>query len=301
MHKMKRSFLLDLEPGSDLYMPESDLYMPGYARLKAELPYVQEIGEFYAREKYYTRREGLESYLMKYTVSGEGVLEYKGTKTTVVPGHFFWIDCREPQYYYTSSHSKHWHVIWVHFEGPGCEYLYKYFTGINRGNIGILHADSDVPQVLNRLLAPYRAAPKAHAEIEAAAGLMAMMSELIISSSAKDKSGSAQYIHLAQEYIRNNFNQSITLDVLAQKLSISKFHLQKLFKRYTGRSPNTFQSELRILHAKELLRTTNRTIVDIAQECGIESAGYFIKLFANYEGKTPATYRKCWNGESKLR
>jgi AraC-like DNA-binding protein len=294
---MKRSFLLDLEPKSDLYMPESDLYMASYTRSKAALPYIQEIGEFYAREKYYTRREGLESYLLKYTVAGEGILEYKGTKMALAPGHFFWIDCREPQYYYTSSHSKHWHMIWVHFEGQGCEYLYKYFTGINRSNIGILHNDSDVPRVLNQLLASYRTTPKEHAEIEAAAGLMTMMSKLIISSCAQDKSGTAEYIYRAQKYIRNNFNQSITLDILANELSISKFYLQKLFKRYTGRSPNVYQSELRILHAKELLRTTNRTVVDIAQECGIENAGYFIRLFANYEGKTPAAYRKCWNSE----
>jgi len=66
---------------------------------KSELAYVQELGDFIAGRNYFTRRANLPSYLIKYCISGEGILEYDGNVYSVKPGQLFWIDCEKPQYY----------------------------------------------------------------------------------------------------------------------------------------------------------------------------------------------------------
>lgn len=101
---------------------------------KSYIAYVQELGDFIAGPDYYTRRENLPSYLMKYTVSGEGCLEYDGHSYVVQPGSLFWIDCKKPQYYHTSPRKGEWRVLWVHFYGSNCESYYNMFVSQNTGS-----------------------------------------------------------------------------------------------------------------------------------------------------------------------
>ena len=66
--------------------------------VKQAAPHVMEVGEFFARERYYTRRRNLPSFLIKYTLGGAGLLEYAGREEQIPARHAFWIDCIEPQY-----------------------------------------------------------------------------------------------------------------------------------------------------------------------------------------------------------
>lgn len=91
---------------------------------KAELLYMQELGDFYARRDYYTTREGLDSYLIKITVSGKGRLSWQGKQYLLSAGQFFWIDCRQPQDYRTDPDACNWHVIWAHFRGANASAYY---------------------------------------------------------------------------------------------------------------------------------------------------------------------------------
>ena len=46
--------------------------------------------------------------------------------------------------------------------------------------------------------------------------------------------------------------------------------------------------------AKNELRFSNKTMDVIAEECGLETANYFIRIFKKIEGMTPGEYRKRW-------
>ena len=67
MSSAKLHYQLDLLPQSRW------LTVTANPLVRASLLHVQEVGDFFAKSGYYTRREGLNSYLIKYTVSGEGV------------------------------------------------------------------------------------------------------------------------------------------------------------------------------------------------------------------------------------
>ena len=104
---------------------------------------------------------------------------------------------------------------------------------------------------------------------------------------------SADYVGEIRNFIDNNYQDNISLDHLAQAFSINKFYLQKLFKKRSGLSPNEYLTRVRLEKAKNLLRTTDSTIIQIAQEVGY-TASYFDNVFKKFEGITPQTYRQRW-------
>lgn len=291
MSGVQLTYELDIAPSSTWLT-----VTPGQ-QAKRNLPYVQELGDFFAQEKYYTRRAGLPSYLLKYVLSGEGVLEYNGVTETVSPGQAFWIECQKPQYYYTSRVKKEWHVLWVHFYGHGCARYYELLLSQNNGhNVLTLPPNTAVPAILREMMDIYKHGQSTLAgDIRAARLLTDLMSDCALSvCTLPEHEMMPECVQKARVYLMDHYNTRITLDDLALKFSMNKFYFQKLFKRYTGFTPNEFLIFTRLNRAKELLRTTNDTINQIAFEVGIENPSHFINQFKQREGITPNAFRQSW-------
>jgi len=263
---------------------------------KAHLPYVQEAGDFRAHGKYFTTREGLPSYLIKYTASGEGTLEYGGQSVPLPAGHFFWIDCEPSQSYRTSDPAGDWRVLWVHFYGAGCAYFHEQFLSATGGRSdAALPADSPVPALLQAILELYgKGCHGPDADLRAAALLTTIMSECVSAASRRSDSAATGSVREARDFLLLHYAEPVTLDVLAHRLSLSKYHLQKMFRRQIGQTPNEFLNALRLNHAKEYLRATDEPVARIAEAVGFENASYFIRRFKRHEGVTPAVYRRRW-------
>ncbi|MUG96592.1 helix-turn-helix domain-containing protein [Scytonema sp. UIC 10036] len=93
------------------------------------------------------------------------------------------------------------------------------------------------------------------------------------------------------EYINEHLNQDIKLADLAQLLGISQFHFSHLFKRSLGIAPYQYLLQQRVERAKQLLKQTDQSIVDIALECGFNSHSHLSKQFRQLTGMTPKAYR----------
>lgn len=286
---MKLSYMIDMD--------ESSVWMMVTAgeSAKASLPYVQELGDFISQGKYYTTREGLPSYLIKYTLSGEGILEYEGNAFRIPGGHFFWIDCEKPQHYHTSEHTGEWRVLWVDFYGATSRYYYEQFLNANNGsNVGALPDDSSVPTSIYALMDLYKEKAGHISDIHASSILTSIMVECITAATRKNSGTASRYVREARDYILSHFTEKISLEVLAKHLLLNKYYLQKLFRQHTGQTPNEYLSALRMNHAKELLRTTEKPVNLVAAEIGIENVSHFIKQFKTSEGITPSNYRRRW-------
>ena len=286
---MNLTYQIDMSPESEW------LIISAQQETKEHLSYVQELGDFIAHEKYFTTREGLPSYLIKYTLSGEGQLRYENQEAFLPQGHFFWIDCQNPQHYLTSPRTKEWRVLWVHFYGGESEYLYRKFVSANGGNTGQLPANNTIARKLYTLMNLYRQKPPADADIQAASLLLQIQSEIISSTDHEDESIQSIYIRQAQDYITANHKQRITLEKLAEAVSLNKFYLQKLFLQKTALTPNQYLANVRISRAKELLRMTKKPVFGIAEEVGFENTSYFIRVFREHESMTPAEFRRLWH------
>ena len=88
--------------------------------------------------------------------------------------------------------------------------------------------------------------------------------------------------------IRESLESDVTIQTIAEELGVSYSNFRKLFKEYTGLSPATYQQELRLLRAKELLTTTELSIKEIAYRLNFESPDYFSAKFKAKMGFKPS-------------
>ena len=267
------------------------------AASKAFLLYLQEAGDFICGPSYYTTRSGFNSYLIKYTVSGCGVLEYQGQQHLVPPGHLFWIDCRQKQHYYTNPDTGNWHTVWVHFYGANAQFYYELFQRQNGGSPVVgLPSDSPVQSILYSLLK--NSGPNTHQQrqdLQNATDLCQLISQCTLATmSATQPTMIPSAMQKIQLYLMEHYSQKLTLDDLGNQFNLNPFYLQKQFKRYIGQSPTEYLIYLRITRAKELIRTTDKSVSEIAREVGIDNLGYFTRLFKKLEGITPHEYNKLW-------
>ena len=93
------------------------------------------------------------------------------------------------------------------------------------------------------------------------------------------------------EYINEHLNQDIKLADLAALLGMSQFHFSHLFKQAIGTAPYQYLLQQRVERAKQLLKQTERSIMDIALDCGFNSHSHLSKQFRQFTGMTPKAYR----------
>lgn len=280
---MKLHYKIDMDPRSKWVI--ADAAQTGL--------YVQEIGDFRAGKTYFTEREGLGSYLLKYTVSGRGVLEYDGETHLLEPGQFFLIDCRARQRYYTDPKTGSWHVLWVHFYGEDADALYQRFLVCGSGSVGTLGLNSPVSEELCQLLRSCEESSTAASDLRQQ-GLLQLILSQCIDCASVNAGGSSRYVGLARDYIAAHFAETITLEKLGRLANVSGYYLQRLFRHQYGVSPLEYQRRLRLTYAKELLRSTELSISEIAAKAGFSGAGYLIRFFRMQDGVTPAAYRRQW-------
>lgn len=102
------------------------------------------------------------------------------------------------------------------------------------------------------------------------------------------------YLKTVVKEMDTHFQEPITLDSLAAKTGISKYHLAREFKRYIGTPPNEYLIITRLNHSKVLLKYEDISVEEIAFTCGFHQVSHFIRLFKKHEGCTPLKFRKAW-------
>jgi AraC-like DNA-binding protein len=83
-----------------------------------------------------------------------------------------------------------------------------------------------------------------------------------------------------------------TLDELADVAAVSRSALTDRFARYLGQSPMAYLADWRLELGAEALRTTSRSVLQVASEVGYESEAAFNRAFKRRFGKPPAQYRR---------
>lgn len=98
-------------------------------------------------------------------------------------------------------------------------------------------------------------------------------------------------IKRAIDYIRNHYQEAISLEGVAAGLDITPEYLSTLFNREVGQNFTVFLKKFRISHAKRLLKGTDKKIYEIAAEVGYGDPKYFNRVFKEEEGISPGDYR----------
>jgi len=93
------------------------------------------------------------------------------------------------------------------------------------------------------------------------------------------------------DYIYENYRNNISLTDLASETNYSPYHLLRLFKQMTGKTPFEFLLDLKIDMAKNMLLNTDYPMSNICDSCGFGSLSYFSQAFKKKTGFTPTQYR----------
>lgn len=261
---------------------------------KKNLLYIQEIGELAAQKPHKSQRENLASYLFFIVEAGKGILQYDGNLYNLAPGDCVFIDCHKP-YYHESSHDL-WKLRWVHLNGismPGIEEKYH-----QRGGQPVLHPHdlNEFNELWEKLFTTARSRDHVR-DMELNASLAQLMTCLLAESwhpEQRQVSSKRESLDELRTYLDEHYPERITLDQLEAKFYINKYYLTRIFKDAFGQSITQYLQEVRITHAKQLLRFTKKPIETIGLECGFKSAEYFARVFKQTEGMTSSEYRKRW-------
>lgn len=106
-------------------------------------------------------------------------------------------------------------------------------------------------------------------------------------------SSQTRIIDRAVNYVDKNLERpSLGLMEVSRAVGLSSAYFSQLFKKETGRGLNQYITALRLKRAREYLRESDMRCEDIAARLGFSSPSYFGRVFKQYEGLSPALYRK---------
>lgn len=95
-----------------------------------------------------------------------------------------------------------------------------------------------------------------------------------------------------QEWIQENFARPIQVSEIAVKFQLSARSLNRRFKLATNTTPVQYLQDIRINHARELLKQSNLVVAEVADAVGYQDTSYFSSLFKKLNDVTPNEYRR---------
>ena len=157
--------------------------------------------------------------------------------------------------------------------------------------------DSALLELIGRLKEIY----KNHSDPLRVAKIYEILSEIIIklieNHSAKKEektqtvnSKSFETVKAAIRFIRKNYGEQITLDLLAKQLCADKYALCREFKKFSGQTVIEYVNNYRCQKAADLI-TEGYTVAEAARECGFENLSFFTKTFKKNTGRLPSSYK----------
>ncbi|NMA94966.1 MAG: AraC family transcriptional regulator [Clostridiales bacterium] len=99
-------------------------------------------------------------------------------------------------------------------------------------------------------------------------------------------------IYNAMNYIETNYTEDITMDDIVKVSMLSQSYFSYLFKSITRKTFIEYLNGIRISKAMELLKTTDKRVLDICMEVGFNNVNHFNRLFKQNTGISPMQYRK---------
>jgi AraC-like DNA-binding protein len=102
----------------------------------------------------------------------------------------------------------------------------------------------------------------------------------------------SKIINDVYRYVAENFQKNIRFDTAASVANMQRSAFCRYFKRKTKKKFTQFVNEIRIMHSCKLLSETDRSIIEIAFECGYENTSYFNRQFRIYCDNSPKEFRE---------
>lgn len=252
--------------------------------------FVTEIGRFLAGPGYFTRRAEKETYLLLYTVAGQGILKTQQGQVQLPEGNAALVHCWE--YHEYSSSPGGWDFLWAHMDGSGLGGIAKLLSLTQQQSVSI-HGRKAFYSLFEGILQRSQ-----DTDIQSLSENSLDIHRLLQTMVHDSRPPAAQEQEHGEEirriicYIETNYHRQITIEDMLSQIHLSKYYVIRLFKQYMGVTPYHYLMNYRINQSKILLRSTSRSIGGIAADVGFLDSSNFIHQFKKQTGMRPGEYRK---------
>ena len=106
---------------------------------------------------------------------------------------------------------------------------------------------------------------------------------------------SLEKIKTILKYVEEHYADHITIDDMAAITFYSKSHFMKFFKAHMGTGFIEYLNDYRLTIAERLLRTSDATVLEIAEKSGFDNLSYFNRMFKRKYGQSPGKQRKLFS------
>ncbi len=109
----------------------------------------------------------------------------------------------------------------------------------------------------------------------------------------------ADKVQQIARYISCHYDQELTLTSAAAMATMEPTYFSKQFKALTGFGFHNYLTHTRLQAAERLLRETELSMTEIAEQCGFSEANHFGNVFRRWNGISPSAYRKNFESQGK--
>ncbi|MGI6269687.1 MAG: AraC family transcriptional regulator [Candidatus Howiella sp.] len=267
-------------------------YTPTASALRLPF-YLTAAGHFFARPDYYTERHDLNEYIVFFSLHGSGSITVRGETHRLGENQLFFLDCTDHHFYRTEG-DRTWEFCYIQFSGPCVREYYDLFHENGVKPLDAINKDYMMQKFEDILKIP--GTNTRVPNIKLSNLISDIMTSLILERGyIPDQKQYDLYkkdIACAIAYMEAHFDQNVKVEEIAQLLHISKYYFIKIFKSYTGITPYEYLINFRINTSKELLKSTQLSMDEIADRVGYPDASSFIRSFKKAVGTTPLKYRR---------
>ncbi len=267
----------------------SHTYTPSLQAKK--LPFFLECtGRYVYGKEYYTEREGVNTYLLLFTIRGQGEIATPTQRFSVPAGCAALMDGNTWHRY--ACQGELWEMAWIHFCGGGVPAYLSYLFDAGERAVHI----ADPGEWMGHLetintLAESREDIR---DIHLCQTIGRLLDILVTDSRREVHTSCSPTIDRALELMRREYGEALTVAGLANRVHLSRFYFIRKFREQTGQSPYQYLTNLRINQSKKLLCCTEDTVESIARQVGFSDGAGFIHSFKQLVGMTPFQYRKIY-------
>lgn len=234
----------------------------------------------------------LKEYQVNYITDGKGILESEGNHYPLRPGSIL-ITRPGVWHRYKPLRQTGWKEQYIGFNGIMADQFFSHSFFLPNQPVINIGIREEILDTYLKIFDLVREEKPGFQQITS--GLIIKLMGYVFSfETQKEFAGKhiATVIEEVRFKMREQVDQILDMEKLAQDYHIGYSYFRKMFKSYTGVPPHQYHLELKIMRAKELLLSTEKSIKEISFELGFQSIHYFSRIFKSKTGLPPTSFRR---------
>ncbi len=267
-------------------LPSSELFFSSPSnQAKSLFFYVTCTGYFMYEDSYILSRENYNSFLIMHITKGSVRIQYENISYVAKKGDTVLINCHAPHSY---SSLGDFNALWFHFDGVNAGSFYKELS-VLYNSIVVSKNSSEIVNRIYKIYNYYKSGKKFPEAIQSA--YIARILGEFFTTPWMAVSDNDSMVDKVVNHIEENYEQELSVRELSKVAGLSEFYFSRIFKKQTGFTIHEYIIKTRVVNAKELLRSTNLSLREIAYQCGFSNESSFCNTFKRITDMTPGSFR----------